>query len=637
MEASITVLIALVVLFAFTLPAILRRTDRAVAQRELSEVPETAEICQLPAAEPCTEEPARPELFTASTPASRYTPPPGVEVVTEPAQLSLRRPAPALSVIDGGAEDTAAEAVTAEAGAADAETAEAEYIELPLAAGQTLALTQLHTAAQTTTLRDRRPDNHLDAMMTNTPDAGSSPTHRSRPAAMPAHLRRHLDTARTQTATGARRPAGPGAGAARPGVGAARPGAGTGSHRPRGGAPQAGTGHPARRPASTIDGQTAEKIAGIRSIIPMVSVVFLGMLAATLVTAVLAAFSVVPWAVPLLTALIAAGSVVLVGSLNKRVRTLRREAAAPAAHTACSYEPARGTERQAAQRAQQRRTAEVVSARRAHAAEVLDSSEPSQPASVPASSQARRFPRHILDIDETPAAETTTADDTAAEPATAAAPTPAAAEVAETEVPADTSVEGQAVEAMRDDEDSNTAHDTTVIVSRTTEAALSLSFGPKPAKDEDTAEAGETAETEAAESAAEAEAEVRAETAAEGEPAETVGADPFAQRLQATGWKPSPLPKPTYVDAPVVERDQPEPVVADATSFTLEPQSKESLAEMFAAELGYRPELQDAARDEDAESGPLAHGRTAIRFKATGTDSGAGVASIDDVLARRRA
>ena len=58
---------------------------------------------------------------------------------------------------------------------------------------------------------------------------------------------------------------------------------------------------------------------------------------------------------------------------------------------------------------------------------------------------------------------------------------------------------------------------------------------------------------------------------------------------------------------------------------------------MFAAELGYRPELQDAARDEDAESGPLSHGRTAIRFKATGTDSGAGVASIDDVLARRRA
>ncbi|NUL60165.1 hypothetical protein F7P83_07215 [Brevibacterium luteolum] len=627
MEASITVLIALVVLFAFTLPAILRRTDRAVAQRELSEVPETAEICQLPAAEPCTEEPARPELFTASTPASRYAPPPGVEVVTEPAQLSLRRPAPALSVIDGGAEDTAA----------DAETAEAEYIELPLAAGQTLALTLLHTAAQTTTLRDRRPDNHLDAMMTNTPDAGSSPTHRSRPAAMPAHLRRHLDTARTQTATGARRPAGPGAGAARPGVGAARPGAGTGSHRPRGGAPQAGTGHPARRPASTIDGQTAEKIAGIRSIIPMVSVVFLGMLAATLVTAVLAAFSVVPWAVPLLTALIAAGSVVLVGSLNKRVRTLRREAAAPAAHTARSYEPARGTERQAAQRAQQRRTAEVVSARRAHAAEVLDSSEPSQPASVTASSQARRFPRHILDIDETPAAETTTADDTAAEPATAAAPTPAPApapaEAAETGAPADTSVEDQAAEAVQDDEDSNTEHGTTVIVSRTTEAALSLSFGPKPAKDKDSAAAGETAETEAAES----EAEVEAEAAAEGEPAETVGTDPFAQRLQATGWKPSPLPKPTYVDAPVVERDQPEPVVADATSFTLEPQSKESLAEMFAAELGYRPELQDAARDEDAESGPLSHGRTAIRFKATGTDSGAGVASIDDVLARRRA
>ncbi len=604
MEASITVLIALVVLFAFTLPAILRRTDRAVAQRELSEVPETAEICQRPAAaEPCAEEPARPELFAASTPASRYAPPPGVEVVTEPAQLSLRRPAPALSVIDGGAEDTAAEA--------EADTAEAEYIELPLAAGETHTLTQLHTAAQTTTLRDRRPDNHLDATMTNTPDAGPSPTHRSRPAAMPAHLRRHLDTARTQAATGTRRPA--------------APGAGTGSHRPRGGAPQAGSSHPVRRPAPEIDGQTAEKIAGIRSIIPMVSVVFLGMLAATLVTAVLAAFSVVPWAVPLLTALIAAGSVVLVGSLNKRVRTLRREAAAPAAHTAHSYELARGQQRPAEQPAQQRRTAEVVSARRAHAAEVLDSSEPTEPAEMPASSQARCFPRHILDIDETPAAEKE--HDNSATEATAAAkpaPEPVAVADADTEdLAEEESVEDQVADAAEDDADSNAENDTTVIVSRTTEAALSLSFGPKPAKD--------TAET------AEADAKTEADAEDKDERAETVGTDPFAQRLQATGWKPSPLPKPTYVDAPVVERDQPEPVVADATSFTLEPQSKESLAEMFAAELGYRPELQDAARDEDAESGPLSHGRTAIRFKATGTDSGAGVASIDDVLARRRA
>lgn len=604
MEASITVLIALVVLFAFTLPAILRRTDRAVAQRELSEVPETAEICQRPAAaEPCAEEPARPELFAASTPASRYAPPPGVEVVTEPAQLSLRRPAPALSVIDGGAEDTAAEA--------EADTAEAEYIELPLAAGETHTLTQLHTAAQTATLRDRRPDNHLDAMMTNTPDAGPSPTHRSRPAAMPAHLRRHLDTARTQAATGPRRPA--------------APGAGTGSHRARGGAPQAGSAHSARRPAPEIDGQTAEKIAGIRSIIPMVSVVFLGMLAATLVTAVLAAFSVVPWAVPLLTAVIAAGSVVLVGSLNKRVRTLRREATAPAARTARSYEPARGQQRPAEHPAQQRRTAEVVSARRAHAAEVLDSSEPSQPAEVPASSQARRFPRHILDIDETPAAEKE--HDNSATEATAAAkpaPEPVAVADAETEdLAEEESVEDQVADAAEDDADSNAENDTTVIVSRTTEAALSLSFGPKPAKD--------TAET------AEADAKTEADAEDKDERAETVGTDPFAQRLQATGWKPSPLPKPTYVDAPVVERDQPEPVVADATSFTLEPQSKESLAEMFAAELGYRPELQDAARDEDAESGPLSHGRTAIRFKATGTDLGAGVASIDDVLARRRA
>lgn len=76
--------------------------------------------------------------------------------------------------------------------------------------------------------------------------------------------------------------------------------------------------------------------------------------------------------------------------------------------------------------------------------------------------------------------------------------------------------------------------------------------------------------------------------------------------------------------------------MADASSFRLEPQSKESLAERFAAELGYRPEFEDAAREDDAQTaadaGPLAHGRTAIGGART-----RGVGRLDEVLARRRA
>lgn len=623
MEASITILIALVVLFAFTLPALLRRTERAAAQRELNEVPETAEICQPPAAEPCTAEPARPELFTASTPAVRFAPPPAVDVVSEPAQLSLRRPAPTLSIIDGGAEPV---------DAVQAPAAEPECIELPVAVGETLSLTQLHSAAQTMTPRDRRPFNPLDATMTNTTEAGPTTSHRGRPAAMPAHLRRHLDSARPAGT----RAAGAAAGARISGPGSAGPVGGPGSHRSRGGAPADRAARPAGRPAAPVDAKTAEKIAGIRSVIPMISVVFLGMLAAALVTAVLAAFSVLPWAVPLLAAVLAGGAVLLVGELNKRVRALRKEAASPVAEAPRAYETAQASEA--------RQTREAVQARADVEAEATAQSDAERPAPAAAraprpSAQARRFPRHIIDVDaaqpESPASET---ESTAAEAAAKDTAQPAAEESApEAETAA---VEDPpASEATEDTsgEDYAAETDTSVTISRTTPESLSLSFGPKPRAAEDSADAAATTAEAADDAEADAEIADDAEAGADAEATDTSAvADPFAQRLQATGWKPNPLPKPTYVDAPVVAREQPEPVVADASSFTLEPQSRESLAEMFAAELGYRPELEDAARDDDA-AGPLSHGRTAIRFKATGTDSGAGVASIDDVLARRRA
>ncbi len=105
--------------------------------------------------------------------------------------------------------------------------------------------------------------------------------------------------------------------------------------------------------------------------------------------------------------------------------------------------------------------------------------------------------------------------------------------------------------------------------------------------------------------------------------------DPFTQRLRARdAWSPTPLPTPSYVDAPEVEHPLPAATKADVTSYEIEPRSREDIAAQFAAELGYRPELSDSAREE----GPLGHGRTAIR-----TSKAADLGAVNDVLARRRA
>ena len=105
--------------------------------------------------------------------------------------------------------------------------------------------------------------------------------------------------------------------------------------------------------------------------------------------------------------------------------------------------------------------------------------------------------------------------------------------------------------------------------------------------------------------------------------------DPFMQRLKSRdGWSPTPLPVPSYVDAPEAEHPVPSAAAADASSYETEARSREDIAAQFAEELGYRPELSDSAREE----GPLGHGRKAIR-----TPKAADLGAVNDVLARRRA
>src|SRR5699024_2224260 len=105
--------------------------------------------------------------------------------------------------------------------------------------------------------------------------------------------------------------------------------------------------------------------------------------------------------------------------------------------------------------------------------------------------------------------------------------------------------------------------------------------------------------------------------------------DPFMQRLKSRDvWSPTPLPVPSYVDAPEAEHPAPSATAADASSYETEARSREDIAAQFAAELGYRPELRDSAREE----GPLECGCKVIR-----TSKAADLGAFNDVLARRRA
>src|SRR5690606_8584224 len=55
--------------------------------------------------------------------------------------------------------------------------------------------------------------------------------------------------------------------------------------------------------------------------------------------------------------------------------------------------------------------------------------------------------------------------------------------------------------------------------------------------------------------------------------------DPFMQRLKSRdGWSPTPLPVPSYVDAPEAEHSVPTATAADASSYETEARSREDIA-----------------------------------------------------------
>ncbi|PMD05171.1 hypothetical protein [Brevibacterium paucivorans] len=107
----------------------------------------------------------------------------------------------------------------------------------------------------------------------------------------------------------------------------------------------------------------------------------------------------------------------------------------------------------------------------------------------------------------------------------------------------------------------------------------------------------------------------------------------FEELSQGKGWFPKDMPVPTYVTKAHAEPATTSgKMEAAQTSYGDSPSDREELARAFAAEVGARPELEDAAKDTAA----LRHGKAAIRSdKKLANDNARAV--VDDVLARRRA
>ena len=607
MDTSIAFLLIAAVLFVVIVPAALRRS----AEKDEESSPERVRTVDVERTPRCAVDDSRPRLLRdESHPARVELPAPAVSVAPTAPRLSLRAPRPALEILDGDGQDPAQ----------DVTVPLAEPQALPLAVGSAPLLDlsddhrpAAHTAGSATVIAfsplDARADarsgpsasDPMDATMTSShrtaPHRVAAAAHRM-PRDLPADVRARLAAPATPRTSGSGpahgRPSGPGRAQAR----TAAPGRA-----------QA----PARSTALTAE--TRGRIRRLRAVLPFCGLTVLGMALATLICLGFVVFGSLPWGVPVVTAALGLAGLALVRGLNKEIRALRTGTAAEAPAT-----PARTRTSATVHAAATRSTASQPVARRERLTADQLEDEPItadlpivRETTVPPSSQsmAQQLRDAYAARDEA-AASATSIDATAStEAAAEAAPT-----TADTTAPI---------------EDRETADD--AVMSR-------------PAQDADDSRPAEdaTQDSSVAESAGPRTRSVFAGSAQTSGP--TV-AETLARRRSPGEWTPAVLPAPRYVDAEPATPAEPAPVVADASSYALTPADKESLAEQFAEELGYRPALTDAAAaDTRTEDGPLGHGRTAIRGRGAPTADGtrphstrdsAAPAQLGDILARRRA
>ncbi|HJG80407.1 MAG TPA: hypothetical protein K8V08_08345 [Brevibacterium senegalense] len=631
MDTSIAFLLIAAVLFVVIVPTVLKRS----AEKDEDAQPARVRTVDVERTQRCAVDASRPQLLRDEAhPARVELPAPAVPVDPTAPRLSLRAPRPALEVVDGFAQEPAQSqhGVRPHAVAPDADAQDLP-LELPLAVGAAPMLDLSAPPAPSTTHETSAHDraapgaarltslstmdvhlSHSGSSASDPMDATMTSSHRTTPRRvaaaaermprdLPADVRARLTQPgpqrTTRTAGGAQAPSRPGQ--ARP----QSPSTGTDARRT---AP--------RTPALTVE--TRRRIRRLRAVLPVSGLAVVGLTLATLVCAGFVVFGSMPWGVPVVTAALGLAGLALVRWLNTEIRALRSgtaaEAPAPQARTRTSAQadrPARTPAR---------------------------TTGPARPAEAARTSARTSAPQR----------ERLTAADLDAEPITADLPIvreTAAAHTPETNPTTEAAPASDERPAGRAAEDLTTAvgpaHDLTDADASAEDQAA------EDTTSEDRTTDGRTAEEQATAASASPAPRTRSVFAGSAQQDGLTVAETLARRRSPGEWTPSVLPVPRYVEAEPAAPAEPAPVVADASSYSLTPADKESLAEQFAEELGYRPALADAAAPR-TEDGPLGHGRTAIRGsgapaadgtrgQGTGGRGTAEPAQLGDILARRRA
>lgn len=609
MDTSIIVVIAIIVVFVVVVPTMIRKSATELSRVEIDTVPDAAQVVAADPQIPGHDHTERARVFHSSATIEPTVPRPDVTPMTSAPKLSLSARTPEFAVIDGHA-DTSSTTDT------DSTFAEADEQHqrstLPVAVGETRSTYldslshrahETATSAQTDNVRMLHPAVHavFNQSQAGTTGHGSNGHGSSasrgsstgRGSASTSHLGEHSGTIPIRQ--GQPQPRSP--------------------HSRSGDAVSTGTAETNRRgtqiPNPTFgadeDHSMTEKATTLRESMKSLgartrgfALVFLASALGVFVTGVLAMFSVVHIALTGVFLGLAIVSLVIVRTLNLRKREIKARLRNLDAGTAktTSTPPTATAPKTTESEAVESKTSETRSAGSTKAAQARavmqrnvsakNTKEEADTGEIPLvrirnEAAEGHTTRQVLLTGPIPIVEEATPDATDSH-------------VAATDAPETDSVE------------KTTADESTPDV--------------EPASEAETAPRAEAvAENVAAQDDA---------VVATASNVDTVKVnDPFMQRLQARGaWSPTPLPVPSYVDAPQVEHSIPESKAADASSYETQARSREDIAAQFAAELGYRPELSDSSRDDS----PLEHGRKAIR-----TNKAPEMGAIDDVLARRRA
>ncbi|MDN6527518.1 MAG: hypothetical protein L0K67_00310 [Brevibacterium sp.] len=638
MDTSIIVVIAIIVVFVVVVPTMIRRSATELSRVEIDSVPEQAEVVASDPHNPGHDHTERARVFHASATTEPTVPRPDVAPMTEAPKLSLSARAPEFAVIDGHADSsstTNTSSITAEA------DEQHQRSSLPVAVGETrsdcfASLSHSgHEASASATSGNVRMLHPAVHAVFNQSGQGPGRTSSAGEGGAAGGARGHLGEHS-------------GAAAIRPGN--AQPGR-TQPRSPHSRSSEAVTtgtaettrrGTPIPNPSfgADEDHTMTEKATTLRATMKSLgartrgfALLFLASALGILVTGVLALFSVVHGALTGVFLGLAIVSLLIVRTLNLRKREVKARLR--------ELEGRSETARSAASETGAPKTTEAKSAE----ARPAGSTKAAQARAVMQRNVSSRHTREEADTGEIPLVRirNEAAEGHTTRQVLLTGPIPiveeAATDGAEAGSPEKTStIESEKTSTIESASAGQARGDSAPTTDTAASAETTVSPEPMWTADSkpiaDSAPAADWAPT--GEFAPEADSSEESEGEATASKADSASVnDPFMQRLQARdAWSPTPLPVPSYVDAPQVEHSVPAAKAADASSYEsyetyeTEARTREDIAAEFAAELGYRPELSDSARDDS----PLEHGRKAIR-----TNQGPVLGAVDDVLARRRA